>query len=239
MGDREFSQQSVEHFFAAVAVRFNEFNHRPQILFDGQSPKDRCFLGQVTNSKPRPAIHRQVRDIVPIHQDGSVIRGDQTRNDIKTGRLSCAIRPQQSNRFAAVHRHGDIAKHWALFETLPQRFCDQPAFPRILRDQSGPTRPLVAAPFLSHDEILAGLGWKRSPFMQKRANFGGLSRNPPKQPVWRSSWSDQTVSLTNCRPAKLDTGLQFSSSMSFDQLCISRIILTLGASARLPISTIS
>jgi hypothetical protein len=74
VGDRELGQQLVEHGLAAVAVGLDHLQHAAHVLLDREAAEDRGLLRQVADAEPRPAIHRQVGDVVPVQGDPAIVR---------------------------------------------------------------------------------------------------------------------------------------------------------------------
>ena len=97
-----------------ASIRLGSLQNRHDILLDRHPAEDRGLLGQVTEAKNGPAIHRQRGNIAPIEIDPATVRHHQTHYGIKAGRLARAIGAEQSDDFAPVDVQADIVEHRAL-----------------------------------------------------------------------------------------------------------------------------
>src|SRR5436190_5931406 len=125
MADREFRQQRVAHGLAGLRLRLGDLEDGPDVLFYGQTPKDRRFLRQITDAEAVAAIHRQLCDVLPVQLHRPGIGRDQAGNDVKTGSLAGAVRAEQADHLAALNRDADVAQYRAALEALAEPIADQ------------------------------------------------------------------------------------------------------------------
>ncbi len=151
MPDREFGKQRIEHRFAQLGFGLGDFENGADILLDRETPENRRLLRQIADTEPRPAIHRQTGDFLAVDFDAAGVGGDQPGDDVEAGRLAGAVRAEQTDHLAALHRYADIAQHRAALEALAETAPDQAAHNRAARDGAAPdgaaivghqTRPL-------------------------------------------------------------------------------------------------
>src|SRR5882724_4749460 len=55
--DVEFIEQRIEFGLALLPAGLDDLEHRTDVLFDGETAKDRGFLRQVADAEPRALIH--------------------------------------------------------------------------------------------------------------------------------------------------------------------------------------
>src|SRR5665213_1266212 len=126
MADREFGEQRVEHRLAGLRRGFGELEDRADVLLDRETAEDRRFLRQIADAEPRPPVHRQVGDVLAVEVDDSGIGGNEANDDVEAGGLAGAVRPEQPNHLAALHRHVDVAQHHAPLEAFAEPTAGKP-----------------------------------------------------------------------------------------------------------------
>ena len=92
MRNREFRKKIFKHCVTRFAYRLDHFKHCANIFFDGKPAKDRHLLRQITDPQACPTVHGKLTDGLSIQQDPSVIRCNQSGDDVKTGRLTGTVR---------------------------------------------------------------------------------------------------------------------------------------------------
>jgi hypothetical protein len=103
MRDREFLKQCVELAFAFLAIRFDDFKYRANVVLDGKAPEDRRFLGQVADPQPCATVHCCLRDVVSVELDPPRVDRDQAGDHVEDRCLSCAIGTEQTDSLATPH----------------------------------------------------------------------------------------------------------------------------------------
>ena len=123
------SSSEFELRLALLPGGFDDFEHRADILLDGEAAEDRGFLRQITDAEPRALIHRQFRDVVAVELDRAAIRLDQAGDHVEHGGLAGAVRAQQADGFATAHIDADAAHDLARAETFFHAMHSQEARP--------------------------------------------------------------------------------------------------------------
>ena len=109
----------------SVTVRFNNFKHCADIFFNRQTAKDRGFLRQVSNPKPRAPVHGQISDIAAVEADISIVRRDEPGDHVKGRCFPSPVGTQQADSFATLNRETDAPHNGASTETLADLVHDQ------------------------------------------------------------------------------------------------------------------
>src|SRR5712691_363833 len=135
MRDRELGHQRIEHRLAQIRCRLRNLEYCTDVLLDSETAKYRSLLREVADAESRPPVHRKIRDVAPIQADHPGIGGNEPGYDVEARRFSRAVRPEQANHFASLHRDVDVAQHRPSFEALAQSLPDQTA---IVGDQPRP-----------------------------------------------------------------------------------------------------
>src|SRR5262245_4345956 len=111
MRDGEFLKQHFEIAFTTFLRGFDQFQDGANILLDRQSAEYRRFLRKIADAQSRPPVHRQPGDVLAVKNDGAGIGRYQSNDDVEAGGLAGAVRPEQSDRLAAIHRQRDRVKN--------------------------------------------------------------------------------------------------------------------------------
>ena len=125
MLNRELGEQLFELLLAAMMERFGHLERRANVVLDGQTAKNRRFLGKVANAEARPAVHRQARDVVPVHRNRAVVRGDQAGHAIEAGCFAGAVGAKQRDGLAALYRQTDVAQYRPLTKGFSEATRDK------------------------------------------------------------------------------------------------------------------
>src|SRR6185312_9076276 len=119
---RKFVEQRIQPLHSFFLVWLDEFQNREDIVFHGESAKDRGFLRQIADTEARPAIHRQLRYIMAIKFDFAGVGLHKANHHVEDGGLAGAIRTEEADGFAArdidVHAVHDAAAAIAFFEIV-------------------------------------------------------------------------------------------------------------------------
>ena len=116
----------------ALRVGLGDLEHGQDILLDRQAAEDRGFLRQIAEAEDRPAVHRQVGDVLPVEEDAAAVGPDQAHDRIEAGRLAGAVGPEQPDHLAALNVERDVVEHRAPVIGLGDRADFEPA-DRLLR----------------------------------------------------------------------------------------------------------
>ena len=109
--EAEFAEQLFEALAPRAAVGLGDFENREDILLDGHAAEDRGFLRQIAKTEDRPAVHRQIGDVLAVEEDAPAVRPDQPHDRIEAGRLAGAVGPEQADHFAAMDVERHIVEH--------------------------------------------------------------------------------------------------------------------------------
>mmetsp|Transcript_24547 Transcript_24547/g.32050 ORF Transcript_24547/g.32050 Transcript_24547/m.32050 type:complete len:293 (-) Transcript_24547:1332-2210(-) len=154
--DREIGKQLFQPFTTLVGVLDRDIQNRRDVVLYRQTTEDRHLLRQISDTHPRPAIHRQRCCVLPVDGHGSGFGKNEPRDCVKAGCLARSVRPKKSDDLTAVQRHRNIADHDLLAVGLAQLFNTQAraAFShckRWFRHQSDPPFRIV----LTRPDMLA------------------------------------------------------------------------------------
>jgi hypothetical protein len=127
LGDVEFLEQALQFLSPDDRIGLDQFEHGIDVLLDRQPAKDRGLLGQIAEAEDRAAVHRQVGDIDPVHQDSARIGAHQPHDRIEAGGLARPVGAEQPEHLALAHRQRDVGQHRALVIALGDRDHFQPA----------------------------------------------------------------------------------------------------------------
>ena len=120
-------KQLFEPLAARAAVGLGDFEHREDILLDRHAAEDRGFLRQIAEAEDRPAVHRQIGDVLAVEEDPAAVRLDQSHDRIEAGGLAGAVGPEQADHFAAMDVERHIVKHRPPVVGLGDRVNLEPA----------------------------------------------------------------------------------------------------------------
>src|SRR5712691_2373102 len=153
MADRELGQERVEHRLPGFGFGLGDLENGADVLLDGEATEDRRFLRQIADAEARPAIHRQIGDVLAVELDRPGVGGNEADDDVEAGGLAGAVGAEQADDLAALHRHTDVAQHRAALKALAETVADEPA---IVGDKARslagplarPSRPGIARRWL-------------------------------------------------------------------------------------------
>ena len=111
--DVEFFQRPVEIALAPLGIGLDHFEHGADVLLDGEATEDRGFLRQIADTKARPLVHRQSRDVVAVKLNTAFVGLDEAGHHVKDGGFAGAIGAEEANRFAFAHVKTDAFDHLA------------------------------------------------------------------------------------------------------------------------------
>ena len=117
------------------------------------------LLRQIADAEPRAAIHRQIGDVLAVELDRAGIGGDQPGDDVKAGRLAGAVRAEQPDHLAALHRDVDVAQHRPALEALAETAPDQAA---VVGDRGAAPWPQPGRPGIAAAAPAVGVGMSGS-----------------------------------------------------------------------------
>src|SRR5688572_20670304 len=120
MRDRELGEEILEPRLARVLQRLDHLEDGADVLLDREAAEDRGLLRKVADAEPRAAIHRQLRDVVPVEADRSDVGRDEAGDHVEAGRLAGAVRAEEADRLAALHEEADVAHDGPLAKTLAE-----------------------------------------------------------------------------------------------------------------------
>ena len=124
------SSSSESSSCLALLLRgLDDFEHRADVLLDGEAAEDRGFLRQIADAEPRALVHRQLRDVVAVELDRAAIGLDQPGDHVEHRGLAGAVRAEQADGFAAAHIDADAAHDLARAKTLFHAMHSQEARP--------------------------------------------------------------------------------------------------------------
>ena len=104
-------QQCFQAISDVVIGQALQFQYRLNVLCHRQAAKDRCFLRQITQTQARAAVYRQMRDVLVVNENFPAIGSNQSHDHVKRCGLPRAVRAQQADHLAALHRHRSIMHH--------------------------------------------------------------------------------------------------------------------------------
>lgn len=125
MRDSELRQQTVAPLASLSGVERECFEHRVQILLDGQLAKDRFFLGQVAKAEPRTDMHGEPADIGVIEKNGPAVRAHETDDHVKACGLPRSVGAEEPDDFSVMNVDVHPIDNRAARIALDQFFCAQ------------------------------------------------------------------------------------------------------------------
>jgi hypothetical protein len=108
MTDAKLFQQLFETLELFASSQTRSLEHGENILCGCHFAKNGRFLGQVSDSKPRAEIHREVREILVAEENAAGVWAFEPDDHVKGRRLSRTIRPEQSDYFTFFNLQTDI-----------------------------------------------------------------------------------------------------------------------------------
>ena len=135
--DSELAEQLLQPRRGARAVGLGHLEHRDDILLDRHAAENRRLLRQIAEAEDRPAVHRQLGDVLAVEEDPAAVGLHQAHHRIEAGGLAGAVRPEQADDFAAMDVERDVVKDRAAVVGLGDRADFEPAA-RLLRLARGP-----------------------------------------------------------------------------------------------------
>ena len=97
-----------------------QFEHRPDIFFNGQASEHGGILWEVRHTSTCALVDWHTADGDIVDFNATCIRRHQADNHVKTGCLACTVRAQQADDFAAVHRERHVLNDHATAVRLSQ-----------------------------------------------------------------------------------------------------------------------
>ncbi len=101
-------EQALHGLAAFAGAHGQRFENRQQVLFHRQLAEDAGLLRQIADAAARALVHRQVGDVLIVHQDAPGIGADQPDDHVERRGFPRAVRAQQAHHFALLHEHRDI-----------------------------------------------------------------------------------------------------------------------------------
>jgi len=132
----ENSAKSASSIACRASGSGSETSRMARMFCSTVSAEDRCLLRQIADAEARPAIHRQIGDVLPVELDRPGIGGDEAGDDVEAGGLAGAVGAEQTDDLAALHRHADVAQHRAALEALAEAVATRP---RLSATRRGPS----------------------------------------------------------------------------------------------------
>ena len=102
MGNGKFIKKGIQFVQAAFPVRLAEFESRKYVVPDGHSPKDRCFLRQISKAKSGAPVHWKECHVDAIDEHSAGIRNQEARYRIEATGFSGAVASKDSHDLAAT-----------------------------------------------------------------------------------------------------------------------------------------
>src|ERR1017187_1454801 len=93
----ESVEKASRGLLARRALPGKRLEDREQVLEGGHLPENGRFLRQIAEAAPRPAVHRQRRDVLPVEEDGACVRLDEPDDDRERRRLSRPVRAEETH----------------------------------------------------------------------------------------------------------------------------------------------
>jgi len=111
--DVELLEQRIEVVLAPLGVGFDHFEHRADVLFDAQAPKNRGFLRQIADAEAGALVHRQTGYVGTIELDAALVGFDEAGDHVENRGFAGAIGTEQADRLTLAYVQADALDHLA------------------------------------------------------------------------------------------------------------------------------
>ena len=117
---RPNSSSSLSHLSFVPPSRVGHLQNCEDVLPDGQCPKNRRLLREISYAGFRPFVHRKAGNILFLEIDMPLVRSDHPNDHVERRRFSCTVRAEQTDNFSLPHLHGDVFHDCPLFVEFQQ-----------------------------------------------------------------------------------------------------------------------
>jgi len=130
--DAELGQQGIDQTLALGLVRLYQFENGAQIVGHRHATEYRRFLRQIADSHLGALVHRQMRDVLAIEQDLSLLSGNQPGDYVEACSLARTVGTQQTDSLAAPYGKRYAAQRFAFVIGLFEIVDDQTTAVRLV-----------------------------------------------------------------------------------------------------------